>query len=185
MCAQVQAETGATLVHPYTDPCVIAGQGTAALELLHASEGLEMMVVPVGGGGLAAGTRLALQAAAPLAELVLAEPLGAADTARSLAAGERRIDFTPHTVCDGLRGTLGAPNFALLQGAAQVITVADEATVAAMRLIWQVLKQVVEPSSAIALAAILAEPARFAGKRVGVVLSGGNVDLDALPWGAV
>ena len=185
MCAQVQAETGATLVHPYTDPCVIAGQGTAALELLHASEGLEMMVVPVGGGGLAAGTRLALQAAAPLAELVLAEPLGAADTARSLAAGERHIDFTPHTVCDGLRGTLGAPNFALLQGAAQVITVADEATVAAMRLIWQVLKQVVEPSSAIALAAILAEPARFAGKRVGVVLSGGNVDLDALPWGAV
>jgi len=185
MCAQVQAETGATLVHPYTDPCVIAGQGTAALELLQASDGLDMMVVPVGGGGLAAGTRLALQVANPAVELLLAEPLGAADTARSLAAGERRIDFTPDTVCDGLRGTLGAPNFALLQGAAQVITVADEATVAAMRLIWQVLKQVVEPSSAIALAAILAEPARFAGKRVGVVLSGGNVDLDALPWGAV
>jgi len=184
MCAQVQAETGATLVHPYTDPGVIAGQGTAALELLHASHGLDVMVVPIGGGGLAAGTRLALQAAAPHAELVLAEPAGAADTARSLAAGERRIDFTPDTVCDGLRGTLGAPNFALLRGAAQVITVADDATVAAMRLIWQVLKQVVEPSSAIALAAILAEPARFAGKRVGVVLSGGNVDLDALPWDA-
>jgi len=184
MCAQVQAETGATLVHPYTDPCVIAGQGTAALELLQASDGLDMMVVPVGGGGLAAGTRLALQAANPAVELLLAEPLGAADTARSLAAGERRIDFTPDTICDGLRGTLGAPNFALLQGAAEVITVADDATIAAMRLIWQVLKQVVEPSSAIALAAILAEPARFAGKRVGVVLSGGNVDLDALPWGA-
>ncbi|MFY0182593.1 pyridoxal-phosphate dependent enzyme [Stenotrophomonas sp. PUT21] len=184
MCAQVQAETGATLVHPYTDPCVIAGQGTAALELLQASDGLDMMVVPVGGGGLAAGTRLALQVANPAVELLLAEPLGAADTARSLAAGERRIDFTPDTVCDGLRGTLGAPNFALLQGAAEVITVADDATIAAMRLIWQVLKQVVEPSSAIALAAILAEPARFAGKRVGVVLSGGNVDLDALPWGA-
>jgi len=185
MCAQVQAETGATLVHPYTDPCVIAGQGTAALELLQASDGLDMMVVPVGGGGLAAGTRLALQVANPAVELLLAEPLGAADTARSLAAGERRIDFTPDTVCDGLRGTLGAPNFALLHGAAEVITVADDATIAAMRLIWQVLKQVVEPSSAIALAAILAEPARFAGKRVGVVLSGGNVDLDALPWGAV
>lgn len=184
MCAQVQAETGATLVHPYTDPCVIAGQGTAALELLQVSDGLDMMVVPVGGGGLAAGTRLALQAANPAVKLILAEPLGAADTARSLAAGERRIDFTPDTVCDGLRGTLGAPNFALLQGAAEVITVADDATIAAMRLIWQVLKQVVEPSSAIALAAILAEPARFAGKRVGVVLSGGNVDLDALPWGA-
>lgn len=184
MCAQVQAETGATLVHPYTDAQVIAGQGTAALELLHASEGVDMIVVPVGGGGLASGTRLALQAVAPAAGLVLAEPLGAADTARSLAAGERRIDFTPDTVCDGLRGTLGTPNFALLHGAAQVITVADDATIAAMRLIWQVLKQVVEPSSAIALAAILAEPARFAGKRVGVVLSGGNVDLDALPWSA-
>lgn len=184
MCAQVQAETGATLVHPYADTQVIAGQGTAALELLHASEGLDMMVVPVGGGGLASGTRLALQAVAPATELVLAEPLGAADTARSLAAGERRIDFTPDTICDGLRGTLGAPNFALLQGTAQVITVGDDATIAAMRLIWQVLKQVVEPSSAIALAAILAEPGRFTGKRVGVVLSGGNVDLDALPWGA-
>lgn len=183
MCAQVQAETGATLVHPYTDPRVIAGQGTATLELLHATDGLDVMVVPVGGGGLAAGTRLALQAAAPGVELVLAEPQGAADTARSLAAGERRIEFTPDTVCDGLRGTLGAPNFALLHGAAQVITVADADTVAAMRVIWQVLKQVVEPSSAIALAAILAEPDRFAGKRVGVVLSGGNVDLDALPWG--
>ena len=156
----------------------------AVLELLQASDGLDMMVVPVGGGGLAAGTRLALQAANPAVELLLAEPLGAADTARSLAAGERRIDFTPDTVCDGLRGTLGAPNFALLHGAAEVITVADDATIAAMRLIWQVLKQVVEPSSAIALAAILAEPARFAGKRVGVVLSSGNVDLDALPWGA-
>jgi len=183
MCAQVQAETGATLVHPYTDPRVIAGQGTAALELLHAADALDVMVVPVGGGGLAAGTRLALQTATPGVDLILAEPLGAADTARSLAAGERRIDFTPDTLCDGLRGTLGVPNFALLHGASQVITVADADTVAAMRVIWQVLKQVVEPSSAIALAAIFAEPARFAGKRVGVVLSGGNVDLDALPWG--
>ncbi|MEG2805106.1 pyridoxal-phosphate dependent enzyme [Stenotrophomonas sp.] len=182
MCAQVQAQTGARLVHPYADRQVIAGQGTAALELLHAHGPLDVLVVPVGGGGLAAGTALALQAAAPQARLVLAEPAGAADTARSLAAGERRIDFTPDTLCDGLRTTLGAPNFALLLGRAEVVTVADAQTVAAMRLLWQVLKQVVEPSSAIALAAILSEPARFAGQRVGVVLSGGNVDLDALPW---
>ncbi|KIQ25281.1 pyridoxal-phosphate dependent enzyme, partial [Xanthomonas campestris] len=114
-----------------------------------------------------------------------AEPAGAADTARSLAAGQRLVDFVPDTVCDGLRGTLGAPNFALLQAAgAQVITVDDTAVVQAMRLLWQVLKQVVEPSSAIALAAVLADPSRFAGKRVGVILSGGNVDLDALPWAA-
>jgi threonine dehydratase len=182
MCAQVEAETGATLVHPYTDRQVIAGQGTAALELLHSHGPFDTLVVPVGGGGLAAGTRLALQAAAPAARLLLAEPAGAADTARSLAAGERRVDVTPDTICDGLRGTLGAPNFALLHGAAEVITVDDADTIAAMRLLWQVLKQVVEPSSAIALAAILSDPARFAGQRVGVVLSGGNVDLDALPW---
>ncbi|OEZ00430.1 MULTISPECIES: pyridoxal-phosphate dependent enzyme [Stenotrophomonas] len=182
MCAQVEADTGATLVHPYADARVIAGQGTAALELIGSHGPFDTLVVPVGGGGLAAGTRLALQAAAPNARLVLAEPAGAADTARSLAAGALRLDFTPDTICDGLRGTLGAPNFALLHGAAEVVVVDDAATVAAMRLLWQVLKQVVEPSSAIALAAILAEPARFAGQRVGVVLSGGNVDLDALPW---
>ena len=182
MCAQVQAETGATLVHPYADRQVIAGQGTAALELLHSHGPFDVMVVPVGGGGLAAGTQLALQAVAAQTRLVLAEPEGAADTARSLAAGQRRIDFSPDTICDGLRGTLGEPNFALLHPAASVITVTDADTVAAMRLIWQVLKQVVEPSSAIALAAVLSAPARFAGQRVGVVLSGGNVDLDALPW---
>ena len=182
MCARVEADTGATLVHPYTNARVIAGQGTAALELIGSHGPFDTLVVPVGGGGLAAGTRLALQTAAPNARLVLAEPAGAADTARSLAAGALRLDFTPDTICDGLRGTLGAPNFALLHGAAEVIVVDDAATVAAMRLLWQVLKQVVEPSSAIALAAILSEPARFAGQRVGVVLSGGNVDLDALPW---
>jgi threonine dehydratase len=183
MCAEVQAQTGASLVHPYADPRVIAGQGTAALELVHSHGPFDALVVPVGGGGLAAGTRLALQAAAPNTRLVLAEPEGAADTARSLAAGERLVDFTPATVCDGLRTTVGAPNFALLHGAAKVITVPDAATLAAMRLLWQVLKQVVEPSSAIVLAAVLSDPARFAGQRVGLVLSGGNVDLDALPWG--
>lgn len=182
-CARVQAETGATLVHPYADAKVIAGQGTAALELLQQCDApLEVLVVPVGGGGLAAGTRLALQQAAAPCELVLAEPAGAADTAQALASGQRPSDFVPATVCDGLRGVLGAPNFALLHGKARVITVEDAATVAAMRQLWQVLKQTVEPSSAIALAAILAEPDRFAGRDVGVILSGGNVDLDALPW---
>ncbi|WMJ70899.1 pyridoxal-phosphate dependent enzyme [Stenotrophomonas sp. 24(2023)] len=182
-CAQVQADTGATLVHPYADAAVIAGQGTAALELLGQAGALDVLVVPAGGGGLASGTALALQHAAPGTRLVLAEPAGAADTARSLAAGERQIDFVPDTVCDGLRGTLGQPNFELLQQAGvEVIVVDDAATVAAMRLLWEVLKQVVEPSSAITLAAVLAQPARFAGQRVGLVLSGGNVDLDALPW---
>ncbi|MEN5208068.1 pyridoxal-phosphate dependent enzyme [Stenotrophomonas terrae] len=183
-CLRVQRETGATLVHPYTDARVIAGQGTATLELIRqAAVQLDVLVVPVGGGGLAAGSLLAMQQLLPHCELVLAEPAGAADTARSLAAGERLIDFVPDTLCDGLRGALGAPNFALLRDAAQVISVEDADTVAAMRLIWQVMKQTVEPSSAITLAAVLAQPQRFAGRTVGLVLSGGNVDLDALPWG--
>lgn len=182
-CARVQRDTGAVLVHPYADAQVIAGQGTATLELLRqAGTALDVVVVPVGGGGLACGTLLALQQAAPGCELVLAEPAGAADTARSLDAGRRQVDFVPDTVCDGLRGALGEPNFALLHGNATVVTVDDDATVAAMRLLWQVLKQVLEPSSATVLAAVLAQPQRFAGRNVGLVLSGGNVDLDALPW---
>ncbi|MET1024818.1 MAG: pyridoxal-phosphate dependent enzyme [Pseudoxanthomonas sp.] len=183
LCAQVQAETGANLVHPYTNLHVIAGQGTAALELLGETGPLDIVVAPVGGGGLASGTGLAVRARAPQAALWLAEPEGAADTARSLAAGRLELDFTPNTICDGLRGTLGAPNFELLrQLDAQIGTVSDAEVIAAMRLLWQILKQTVEPSSAIALALVLARPQVFAGKRVGIVLSGGNVDLDALPW---
>lgn len=197
LCAQVQADTGAALVHPYTDQAVIAGQGTAALELLNATRsnatasnatasqsgaGLDMLVVPVGGGGLASGTALTLAALAPDCELLLAEPSGAAETLASLAAGQRITEFEPDTVCDGLRGTLGAPDFALLQAhGAHVLTVDDAATLAAMRLLWSRAKLPVEPSAAIALAAVLQSPERFAGKRVGIVLSGGNVDLDALP----
>jgi threonine dehydratase len=180
-CAELQAQLGAELVHPYTDPRVIAGQGTAALELLAAAEPFDAIVVPVGGGGLAAGTALSVAARAPSARLYLAEPAGAAETFASMQRGERVTQFTPDTVCDGLRGTLGAINFDMLRAHdAQVLTVEDAATVAAMRLFWQRTKQLVEPSSAVALAAVLGNPARFAGLRVGVVLSGGNVDPDAL-----
>ena len=181
-CARVQSDTGATVVHPYTDPRVIAGQGTAALELLTAHPDLDALVVPLGGGGLAAGTALAMQALAPGCRLYLAEPAGADDGARSFARGMLDHAFTPDTVCDGLRGTLGAPNFALLQAAgAEVLTVDDDATLAALRLVASHMKQLVEPSSAIVLAAVLAYRARFAGRKVGLVLSGGNLDLDALP----
>ena len=182
MCAQVQADTGATVVHPYTDPRVIAGQGTAALELLTAHPDLDVLVVPLGGGGLAAGTALAMRALAPACKLYLAEPEGAADGARSFARGTLDLDFVPDTICDGLRGTLGAINFEILRGAdAQVLTVNDAQAVAAMRLLWTRGKQLVEPSSATALAAVLAYRAQFAGRKVGIILSGGNVDLDALP----
>lgn len=181
-CAEVQAKTGAVLVHPYTDPRVIAGQGTAALELLnHCGNALDAVIVPVGGGGLAAGTALALAACAPRARLVLAEPAGAADTALSLARGERATEVVPDTVCDGLRATIGAPNFTLLRACgAEVVTVDDRDTIAAMRLLWTRTKQVVEPSSATVLAALLQQREHVRGQRIGAVLSGGNVDLDAL-----
>ncbi len=181
--ARVQAETGASLIHPYTHPQVIAGQGTAALELLNAHGALDALVAPVGGGGLLSGTAIAAAATATGCRIFGAEPDGAADTADALATGERRVDFVPDTVCDGLRGTLGEPNFDLLRThRVEVFTVPDTETLAAMRLLWQCLKLLVEPSSAIALAAILRHRERFAGQRVGVLLSGGNVDLDALPW---
>ena len=181
-CAQVQAATGAALVHPYADARVIAGQGTAALELLTEEPDPDLLVVPVGGGGLAAGTALAMRGLAPRCRLLLAEPAGAADTARSLAADALDVEMVPDTVCDGLRGTLGGINFRLLRDArAEVVVLDDADTVRAMRLLWGRCKQLVEPSSAIALAAVLARPDVFAGKRVGIVLSGGNLDLDALP----
>jgi threonine dehydratase len=181
-CARVQADTGATLVHPYTTAEVIAGQGTAALELLTAHPDLDALVVPVGGGGLAAGTTLAMQALAPHCELFLAEPAGADDAARSFARGALAHDVVPDTICDGVRAGMGAINFAILRtGNARVLTVDDAQTIAAMRLLWSRGKQLVEPSSATVLAAVLANPALFEGRKVGLILSGGNVDLDALP----
>jgi len=181
-CAEVQRDTGATLVHPYTDPRVIAGQGTATLELLDGDARFDALVVPVGGGGLASGTALAMAELAPGCRLYVAEPSGAAETAMSLERGARVTDFVPDTICDGLRGTLGEPNFDLLRSHdVEALLVDDAETVAAMRLLWERMKQVVEPSSATAFAAILKHRERFAGRRVGIVLSGGNVDLDALP----
>jgi threonine dehydratase len=178
--ARVQRETGASFVHPYTDPHVIAGQGTAALELLNACDGLDALVAPVGGGGLASGCALSIAALSPECELLLAEPAGAADTAHSLASGRLQPDFVPDTICDGLRGTLGAPAFEILRAhGARVAVVEDAQTIAAMRLLWTRLKLLVEPSSAIALAAVLQQRERFAGRRIGVLLSGGNVDLAA------
>ena len=183
MCAELQAQTGATLVHPYADARVMAGQGTLVLELLRQAPQLDALITPIGGGGLAAGVAIAAHALKPALALFGAEPAGADDAARSLAAGVRVASLSPDTVCDGLRALVGVPNFdALRAHRVDVITVSDTETVAAMRLLWSELKQVVEVSSATVLAAILKQPQRFAGRRVGVVLTGGNVDLDALPW---
>jgi threonine dehydratase len=180
---EVRRATGAELVHPYADTRVMAGQGTAALELLRQAEGLDALITPIGGGGLASGSAIAAHGVAPSLALYGAEPTGADDAARSLAAGHRVGPFTADTICDGLRTLIGETNFeALSMHRVEAITVTDEETIAAMRLLWNELKLVVEPSSATVLAAVLKRPERFKGKRVGLVLSGGNVDIDALPW---
>lgn len=180
-CAQLQRETGAELVHPYTDSRVIAGQGTAALELLGNDGGFDVLITPLGGGGLLSGAAIAAAAVSPRTRVFGAEPAGASDGFQSLQRGERVTELTPATVCDGLRGLLGAPNFAILRRhKVEVLLADDAATLDAMRLFWQRTKQLVEPSSAVALAVVLANRERFAGQRVGIVLSGGNVDLDML-----
>jgi threonine dehydratase len=181
--AEVQAATGASLVHPYADPAVIAGQGTAALELLAESGPLEALITPIGGGGLVCGTALAARGRDPMPAVFGAEPEGAAETFESLRLGRRITEFTPDTICDGLRGTVGEINLALMrEHGVQALRVSDAETIAAMRLVWQRLKIIVEPSCATVLAAVLRYPEIFAGRRIGLILSGGNVDLDALPW---
>ena len=185
LAAAVQERTGARLVHPFTDPAVIAGQGTAALEMLGQIGALDMVITPVGGGGLVGGTALAVAGASASTCVLAAEPEGAADAFESLRRGVRVGDLVPHTICDGLRGTIGEINFDLLRAhGVEVLLVSDAETLAAMRLVWERMKILIEPSCATVLAAVLRNRERFAGQRIGLILSGGNVDLDALPgWG--
>ena len=175
---EVVAETGATFVHPYDNTAVIAGQGTATLELIERAGPLDAVVTPVGGGGLLAGAALA---AGPGVEVYGAEPLGADDAARSFAAGSRVAEQTPETICDGLRTLLGELNFDVIaRRCTAILTVSDAEVIEAMQLVWSILKQLIEPSAAVSLAAVLKERERFAGRRVGIVLSGGNADPAAL-----
>jgi len=199
--AAVVERTGATLLHPYNHPDVIAGQGTVALELLDQVPDLDAIVAPVGGGGLMSGICVAARALKPEITLLAAEPAGADDAARSLASGRLIPQTAPNTVADGLLTSLGSLTWPILRDHLDgILTVRDDQIVAAMRLVWQRMKLVIEPSAAVPLAAVLDE--RFAtaleegkgaagkrvrpnhvwGGRVGVVLSGGNVDLDHLPW---
>ena len=181
--AKLQAETGAELVHPYTDARVIAGQGTAALELLHEVGELDALIAPIGGGGLIGGSAITAKALNPNIKIYAAEPAGAADAYESLRRGQRVTDIVPDTVCDGLRGTIGEINLTLLRRYdVRVLPVEEAQTIAAMRLVFERMKIVIEPSSAIALAAILGHPELFGGRRVGIIVSGGNVDLQRLPW---
>ena len=182
-CAKVIAETGARLVHPYNDYAVMAGQGTATLELLEQAPDLDLILAPVGGGGLLCGTAVAAKGVRPGIRVIAAEPAAADDAARSFAAGHIiPLDKTT-TIADGLRSSLGERNFPLIrQNVAGIVTVSEESSVAAMCRIWEVLKIIIEPSCAVPYAAIMERKVDVAGQRVGIILTGGNVDLDALPW---
>jgi threonine dehydratase len=181
--AEVIERTGAHLVHPFDDARVIAGQGTATLELLTEEPNLDVVCTPVGGGGLIGGTALAAKAMAPQCRVIGAEPEKADDAYRSFRAGTRLSVSTPATIADGLRGSIGKLNFALLQSHVDdVVTVSEKEIVNAMRIMLQDLKLLIEPSSAVAVAALLAGKLGSSGQQVGIIISGGNVDLEQCPF---
>lgn len=176
------AETGAAFIHPSNDFHVIAGQGTAALELLADVAGLDAVLAPVGGGGLLAGTALAAFGSAGV-QVYGAEPERVDDAARSFREGTIQPPTDRQTVADGLRTFLGDLNFPIIRAhVSDIVTVSEAGIVAAMRLVWERLKLVIEPSAATPVAALFEHAALFRGRRVGVILSGGNADLDRLPW---
>jgi threonine dehydratase len=181
--AQVEAETGADFVHPYNDPRVIAGQGTCSRELVEQVEGLDAVVAPIGGGGMISGTCLSLSNIAPSVKIYAAEPEQADDAARSFRAGHIIADDAPVTVADGLKVPLKELTWHFVSNhVTDILTASEQEIIDAMRLTWARMKIVMEPSSAVPLATILKNRDVFAGKRVGVVITGGNVDLDSLPW---
>ena len=183
--AAVQSETGGTLIHPYDQLDIIAGQGTVALELMEQVDNLDAIVAPVGGGGLVSGICIAAKALNPKIRIFAAEPIGADDAARSFAAGQRIPQSSPKTIADGLLTSLGELTWPIIrENVEQVITVSDQEIISAMRLMWERAKSVIEPSGAVAVAAILSDKfkALHGLERVAIVLSGGNVDLEQLPW---
>ncbi len=181
-CAKIAAETGATLVHPFENFLVMAGQGTAVLEFLADQPDLELMLVPVGGGGLLSGTAVAAKGVKPGIKVIGTEPAQADDASQSFHSG-KRVATVANTIADGLRTSIGEPNFAVMQASVDdVVTVTEQSIVTAMRQLWEALRVIVEPSAAVPFAAILEGRVNVKDQRVGIILSGGNVDLDALPW---
>lgn len=175
--------TGAVFVHPYNDLAVMAGQGTWVLELLEQQPDLDVIVCPVGGGGQLSGVAVAAKGVRPGIRVVGAEPAAADDARRSLEAGELLPAGDPRTIADGLRSSLGPLTFAVIRTHVdEIVTASEQEIVAAMRLVWEVMKLVIEPSAAVPLAALLAGRLPIGGRKIGVVFSGGNVDLDHLPW---
>lgn len=181
--AEVVAESGAEFVHPYNDPRVIAGQGTCSREFMEQTGGVDMMVAPIGGGGMISGTCLTLSTIASDVKIVAAEPEQADDAYRSFKAGHIIADDAPQTIADGLKVPLKELTWHFVSNyVSDILTASEQEIVDAMKLTWQRMKIVMEPSCAVPLATILKNKEMFAGKRVGVIITGGNVDLDKLPW---
>jgi threonine dehydratase len=182
-CAEVIKKTGATLIHSFENENVIAGQGTAAVELLEDISDLDVIICPVGGGGLLSGTAIAAKSMRPQIKVIAVEPANADDAAQSFRAGRRLVTEKKFTIADGLRTNIGEPNFQIVQRCVDdIVTVSEEAIVSAMRAIWETMKIIIEPSAAVPYAVIMENKIDLPEKRVGVILTGGNVDLDALPW---
>ena len=181
--AGVIAETGATEIHPYDNFEVIAGQGTAAKELLEDENSLDIVLAPVGGGGLLAGSALSIRHLSPKTRLIGCEPEGADDAYRSFTKGEIIPSVNPQTIADGLLTSLGVRNFAIIKDNVDgIVTVSEESIIRAMRLIWERMKIIIEPSSAVPLAAILERKVEVQNQKVGIIVSGGNLDLGNLPF---
>ena len=180
---QIVEHTGVEVIHPYNNRKVIAGQATAAKELLEQYPYLDVVMCPVGGGGLLAGTALSVKSLSPVCRVIAAEPAGADDACRSIKAGYIIPSVHPSTIADGLRTSLGDLNFAIISSKVDdILTVSEESIIQAMRLIWERMKIIIEPSSAVPMAAILENKNSFRGMKIGILLSGGNVDLGNLPF---
>ncbi len=181
-CVDVIAKTGATLIHSFENEDVMAGQGTATVELLEDVD-VDLVMCPIGGGGLLCGTAVAAKAMRPKIQVIAAEPANADDAVQSFRAGRRIVAKKKFTIADGLRTNVGEPNFPIIQRYVDdIVTVSEEAIISAMRTIWETMKIVIEPSAAVPYAAISEKKINIGRKRVGIILTGGNVDLDALPW---
>lgn len=182
-CAEVINKTGATLIHSFENEHVIAGQGTAAMEFVEDVPDLDVIMCPIGGGGLLSGTAIAAKSMRSQIKVIAVEPENADDAAQSFRAGRRLVTEKTFTIADGLRTNIGEPNFPIIQQYVDdIVTVSEEAIVSAMRTIWETMKIVIEPSAAVPYAAIQESKIDVGGKRVGIILTGGNIDLDALPW---
>lgn len=181
----IRLETGATVVHPYDNERVIAGQGTAALELLDTVPDLDAVIAPVGGGGLVSGTSIAAKGLKPDIRVIAAEPEMADDAFRSMQEGRIVPSVNPKTVADGLLTSLGTLTFPIIQqNIEQIVTVSERGIIEAMKFVWERAKIVIEPSAAVALGVLWEKRIDLGGLKVGVILSGGNVDLNKLPWQA-